>query len=342
MEMLKMSAAVRYGETSGCISTAPTLSWLPDSVLLEVLSFLSVRDLIRSCRVCKRWKRLILDKSLWRYVDLTPYKLNSKILWHLVRHWLGASLQTLKLKGLLKSVKKQEFLTPAILQVLEKRYPSLEYLHLQETNLRSLGYDCLPSTLKTLELSECEIPLTWFKTKGKTKDHLKLENLVLNKVSSFSNQHLEIVCSQSSLKSLCLSGTYRINDVGVQKAVPFLKGLEHLKLNECNITDITLHLIGCHLKHLQTLALLDFRYLTDAGLACLSGVKTLEKLWLDYCIGFSSRSIVTVSISLPVLNYLSLNGILFESQGIDEIRKSLPHCTVNNAFSSMDNGLKNK
>ncbi|CAJ0965515.1 unnamed protein product [Ranitomeya imitator] len=74
MEMVKMSAAVHYGETSGGISTSPNLSWLPDSVLLEVLSFLSVRDLIRSCRVCKRWKRLILDKSLWRYVDLTPYK----------------------------------------------------------------------------------------------------------------------------------------------------------------------------------------------------------------------------------------------------------------------------
>ncbi|XP_073510258.1 F-box/LRR-repeat protein 12 [Phyllobates terribilis] len=341
MEMVKMSAAVHYGETSCGTSTTPSLSWLPDSVLLEVLSFLSVRDLIRSCRVCKRWKRLILDKSLWRYVDLTPYKLNSKILWHLLRHWLGTSMQTLKLKGLLKSVKKQEFLTPAVLQVLEKRYLCLEYLHLQETNLRSVGYDCLPSTLKTLELSECEIPLTWFKTTGKTKDLLKLENLILNKVSSFSNQHLEIVCSQSSLKSLCLSGTYRINDIGVQKVVPYLKGLEHLKLNECNITDIALHLICCHLKHLKTLALIDFRYLTDAGLACLSGVKTLEKLWLDYCIGFSARSIVTVSVSLPVLNFLSLNGILFESQGIDEIQKSLPHCTVSNAFSSMDNVLKN-
>ncbi|XP_066449637.1 F-box/LRR-repeat protein 12 isoform X2 [Eleutherodactylus coqui] len=293
--------------------------------------------------VCKRWKRLVLDKSLWRYVDLTPYKLNSKILWHLVRHWIGSSLQTLKLKGVLNSVRKQEFLTPAILQVLEKRYPNFEHLHLQETNLRSLSFDCLPSTLKTLELSECEIPLTWFKSSTtKTKSLLKLENLILNKVSSFSNQHLEIICSQSCLKTLCLSGTYRINDIGIQKAVPHLKGLEHFKLNECNITDITLHLIGCHLKHLRTLALLDFHYLTDAGLACLSGVKTLEKLWLEYCFCFSSSSISTVCVSLPALNYLNLNGIFFEGQVIDEIRKSLPHCTVTNVFSNTDNVLKNK
>ncbi|XP_069802290.1 F-box/LRR-repeat protein 12 [Dendropsophus ebraccatus] len=336
MEMMKMSAAARCSEASGVVSVTPSLSWLPDSVLLEVLSFLSVRDLIRSCRVCKRWKRLVLDKALWRYVDLTPYKLNSKILWHLVRHWLGTSLQTLKLKGLLNSVKKQEFLTPAILQVLEKRYPCLEHLHLQETNLRSLSYDSLPSTLKTLELSECEIPQTWVKSSNsKTKGLLKLENLILNKTSSFSNHHLEAICSQSNLKTLCLCGTYRVNDIGIQKAVPYLKGLQHLKLKECNVTDITLHLIGCHLKQLRTLALIDFRYLTDAGLACLSGVKTLEKLWLEYCFCFSSSSIIAVCVSLPTLNYLNLSGIFFEGQGIDEIRKSLPQCTV-----IVDNVLK--
>ncbi|XP_075049897.1 F-box/LRR-repeat protein 12 [Mixophyes fleayi] len=349
MEMMKTSAAMCCGESSGIpglgsvISVTPTLSWLPDSVLLEVLSFLSVRDLIRSCRVCKRWKRLVLDKSLWRHVDLTPYKLNSKILWHLVRHWLGTSLQTLKLKGLLHSVKKQEFLTPAVLQVLEKRYPSLESLHLEETSLRSLSYDCLPSTLKTLELLQCEIPLAWFKASAtKNKSIPKLENLIVNNVPSFSSHHLETICSQSSLKTLYLSGTYRVNDIGIQKAVPYLKGLEHLKLHDCNITDITLHLIGCHLKHLRTLALTDFRSLTDAGLSCLSGVKTLEKLWLEFCFCFSPNSIIAACVSLPVLNYLNLNGIFFETQGIDEIRKSLPHCMVTNSFPEMDSLLKCK
>ncbi|XP_068130525.1 F-box/LRR-repeat protein 12 [Hyperolius riggenbachi] len=344
MEMKKMSTAAYGGEGSGIpsvvgsgLSVTPTMTWLPDSVLLEVLSYLSVQDLIRSCRVCKRWKRLILDKSLWRHVDLTPYKLTSKILWNLVRHWLGTGLHTLKIKGLLLSMKKQEFLTPAVLQVLEKRYPSLENLHLEETNLRSLSYDCLPSSLKTLELSQCEIPMTWFKsTPNKNKALPKLETLILSNVSSFSSHHLEAICCQSSLKTLYLSGTYRVTDIGVQKAVPYLKGLQHLKLNGCNITDITLHLIGCHLKHLQTLGLTNFCSLTDAGLTCLSSVKTLEKLWLEYCFRLSTNCIITVCVNLPALNYLNLNGIFFEGQGIDEIRKSLPHCTVTNSFPDMD------
>ncbi|MEE6505961.1 hypothetical protein FKM82_007418 [Ascaphus truei] len=343
----KMAAPVCCGEISGAtglgggISVIPTLSWLPDSVLLEVLSFLSVRDLIRSGRVCKRWKRLVMDKSLWRNVDLTPYKLNSKILWHLVRHWLGTGLQTLKIKGLLRSMKKQEFLTPAVLQVLEKRYPSLENLHLEETSLRSLSYDCLPSTLKTLELSHCEIPLVWFKgSPAKSRSLPNLENLILNNVSSFSSHHLETICSQSVLKTLFLSGTYRVTDLGIQKAVNCLRGLEHLKLHGCNITDITLHLIGCHMKRLRTLSLTNFCSLTDAGLACLSGVKTLEKLWLEYCFRLSPNSITEVCISLPALNYLNLNGILFEGQGIDEIKKSLPNCRVTNLFPDMDSMAK--
>lgn len=255
-----------------------------------------------------------------------------------MRHWLGTGLQTLKVKGLLLSAKKQEFLTPAILQVLEKRFPGLESLHLEETNLRSLSYNCLPSTLKTLELSQCEIPMSWFKFSPHTLP--KLETLIMNNVSSFTNHHLEAICSQSALKTLHLAGTYRVTDIGIQKAVPYLKGLEHFKLSGCNVTDITLHLIGCHLKHLRTLALSNFCSLTDAGLACLSGIKTLEKLWLEYCFRLSSNCIVAVCVNMAALNYLNLNGIFFEGQGIDEIRKSLPHCTVTNSFPNKDSAPK--
>uniref|UniRef100_A0A452RWL7 F-box domain-containing protein n=1 Tax=Ursus americanus TaxID=9643 RepID=A0A452RWL7_URSAM len=50
-----------------------TLADLPDSVLLEIFSYLPVRDRIRISRVCHRWKRLVDDRWLWRHVDLTLY-----------------------------------------------------------------------------------------------------------------------------------------------------------------------------------------------------------------------------------------------------------------------------
>uniref|UniRef100_A0A9L0SBP4 F-box and leucine rich repeat protein 12 n=1 Tax=Equus caballus TaxID=9796 RepID=A0A9L0SBP4_HORSE len=50
-----------------------TFADLPDSVLLEIFSYLPVRDRIRVSRVCHRWKRLVDDRWLWRHVDLTLY-----------------------------------------------------------------------------------------------------------------------------------------------------------------------------------------------------------------------------------------------------------------------------
>uniref|UniRef100_A0A8B9JQ41 F-box domain-containing protein n=1 Tax=Astyanax mexicanus TaxID=7994 RepID=A0A8B9JQ41_ASTMX len=48
------------------------LSWdsLPDELLLGILSRLSLQDLLRTSRVCKRWHRVAFDEFLWRSVDL--------------------------------------------------------------------------------------------------------------------------------------------------------------------------------------------------------------------------------------------------------------------------------
>ena len=46
---------------------------LPDDVWLEVFSFLSQKDLLRAALVCRTWKRLSRDSSLWSCLDLQPY-----------------------------------------------------------------------------------------------------------------------------------------------------------------------------------------------------------------------------------------------------------------------------
>ncbi|XP_069460130.1 F-box/LRR-repeat protein 12 [Ambystoma mexicanum] len=318
---------------------ATVIGYLPDSILVEVFSFLSVRDLLRSSRVCKHWKRLVLDKALWRNVDLSPHKINSKVLWHLVRRYLGGSLKALKVKGLLHSAKKLEFLSQALLQELGKRSPNLLKLCLSETDLRRLRFDSLPSSVKTLELSHCEIPSLWFQgdgTKGNCKLYPKVEHLVLSHVPGFSNLHLETLCRETSLKTLSLTGTYRVTDVGIEKAAEHLKGLQHLRLQGCNITDGALHVIGRHLKALQKLELVNFRSLTDFGLSCLDSLKDLSSLGLEWCMGLSPGSIISVCTVMPKLLSLNLNGIVFEDQGIHQILQSLPGCAVTNKMLDLD------
>ena len=46
---------------------------LPDDIWLEVFSFLSQTDLLRAALVCRTWKRLSRDSSLWSSLDLQPY-----------------------------------------------------------------------------------------------------------------------------------------------------------------------------------------------------------------------------------------------------------------------------
>ncbi|KAM6952469.1 aurora kinase B-like isoform 3-T3 [Lycodopsis pacificus] len=54
------------------------LDYFPENILIDVLSYLSVRELVRAGRVCKRWNRLVKDQRLWRFVDLTAWKGNKE------------------------------------------------------------------------------------------------------------------------------------------------------------------------------------------------------------------------------------------------------------------------
>ncbi|XP_030052962.1 F-box/LRR-repeat protein 12 [Microcaecilia unicolor] len=306
------------------------ISWFPDSVLLHILSYLPVKDLLRSGRVCKRWKKLVLDKSLWKDVNLMPYKIHSKVLWHLLRHYLGSSLRSLQIKGLLHSTKKQDLLTRSLLQALVKRCPDLQRLRLQEADLRSLSYESLPSSLKILELSHCEIPFAWFQTSApRTVSLPQLEHLTLCKVPAFSDLDLEMVSLRNPLKTLILLGTYRVTDKGVLLAAGHLRQLKHLALHGCDVGSRGLYFIATNLKTLLHLDLTQFHHVNE-GLPYLTALKTLERLDLQQCDQLSADTVAAVCAELPALKCLNLNGIVFDDQGIVKIRESLPNCVVTN------------
>ena len=47
-----------------------TFASLPDSVIIQIFSYLYYPSLVRSTRVCKRWHRLAYDPSLWKSVHI--------------------------------------------------------------------------------------------------------------------------------------------------------------------------------------------------------------------------------------------------------------------------------
>ncbi|XP_070794123.1 F-box/LRR-repeat protein 12 [Pituophis catenifer annectens] len=313
----------------------PTLSSLPDSLLLQILVWLPPRDRVGVARVCKRWHRLVRDNFLWRHVDLSSCRISSKILWHLLRNYFQGNLRTLKLRGSLHSFRKQEILTSALLQALDKQCPKLHQLSLMEVDLRSFQYGCMPSSLTTLELRSCEIPFVWFQVPETPCTFPRIQQLSIWNVPAFSNQHLLNIATQGTLKTLILSEVYRITDVGIEAVAPHLKDLQHLALYHCSVGDSAMHFTGRHMKQLYHLDLRS-NSLTDVGLLCLSGLPNLESLCLRDCSQLSPETILIVCQSLPILKHLDLSGIDFEDKIFQKIQLGLPSCKVANAIPCAD------
>ncbi|XP_015283236.1 PREDICTED: F-box/LRR-repeat protein 12 [Gekko japonicus] len=307
---------------------APSLSALPDSILLQILELLPPRDRLGGARVCRRWHRLVRDKLLWRHLDLTPYKMSSKALWHLLRNHLRGNLRTLRARGCLHSVRKQEVLSPALMQALGKQCPNFHRLCLSETDLRALPYDCMPPSLTTLELSRCEIPSVWFQGPGSSQAFPRIQHLVIQNVPAFSNQHLANIARQGTLKTLVVSEAYRVTDGGIQATAPHLGELESLALRQCCVGDLATHFIGRHMKRLRLLDLSGGSSLTDTCLPCFSSLASLEVLRLEACCGLSPEAIAATCRALPRLKHLDVSKVGFDERTVHQIQAGLPNCVV--------------
>ncbi|XP_051931159.1 F-box/LRR-repeat protein 12-like [Hippocampus zosterae] len=244
---------------------ACNLDYLPENILVDVLSYLSVRELVRAGRVCKRWRRLVKDQKLWRLVDLTAWKgMTSRILWVLLRQYLGCGLRYLRLRGLLLSVRGGTFLSEAWLKALSTKCPRLSKLYLLHADLRSLpNCQLLPPSLKVLELQGCELPHGFFTqdipaspqentqatssikqkqgARHSPPSGISIECLILNSVPSFKDQHLQSLTSWERLSRLELCDTFHVTANGLRgcaakEGVCGLEGLFRLKFLEMSIT----------------------------------------------------------------------------------------------------------
>ncbi|KAJ8014704.1 hypothetical protein DPEC_G00018420 [Dallia pectoralis] len=242
-----------------------TLDYFPENILIDILSYLGVRELIRTGRVCKRWRRLVKDQRLWRAVDLTAWKgVTSRMLWVLLRQYLGTGLRCLRLRGLLLSARGGAFLSESWLKALSSRCPRLRSLSLLHADLRGLrSSQLLPATLQVLELRGCELPQGFFaqtptspeKQAGtaSTASSLRrgsqsgkvtastlgiaIETVVLDNVPSFTDQHLQSLASWEKLSRLELRNVLRVTAEGLRRSAAKetesgLNGLIRLKYLE--------------------------------------------------------------------------------------------------------------
>ncbi|XP_045119056.1 F-box/LRR-repeat protein 12-like isoform X2 [Portunus trituberculatus] len=142
------------GFTMSCVS----LLELPESVLLQVFSYLCPVDLFHIARIHPRLARLVGDLSLWRHVDFGRAPLSLQFLHKFVK-FLGPHTLTITITGFVRPSsrlhpKGSKCISEAFLTSLKRRCP-----HLQELNLHRCYIDAsttkfstLPASLKKLSL----------------------------------------------------------------------------------------------------------------------------------------------------------------------------------------------
>ena len=106
---------------------------LPDDIWLEVFSFLSQADLLRTALVCRTWKRLSRDSSLWSSLDLQPYarSLTEDTILRLINNMFAPLGKHLNLN--------KNLVTTEILNNLFERCHRLESLSLNDSRFHCVG-----------------------------------------------------------------------------------------------------------------------------------------------------------------------------------------------------------
>ncbi|KAK2891397.1 hypothetical protein Q8A67_014040 [Cirrhinus molitorella] len=325
-----------------------TLDCFPENVLIDILSYLNVRELVRSSRVCRRWKQLVKDQRLWRAVDLSTWKgVTSRVLWVLLRQYLGHGLRCLRLRGLLLSVRRGAFLTESWLQALRSKCPRLRRLCLQHTDLRNLRSCCLlPPSLQVLELSFCEVPSGFFAHDAETEGKAAIETLVLYKVPSFSDQHLRSLSTWRQLSRLELRDLSRVSAGGLKSCIPpgaqTLGRLKHLALETWSLAQMVALGLGTGWPGLERLRLGGNE--VSPGLLTVSRLQDLRWLRLHKC-RLNQKMVLKCCRSLSRLRVLEFSEVEFvedeeetdgqkssEDDPVPNLRLSLrsllPECSV--------------
>ncbi|XP_071116972.1 F-box/LRR-repeat protein 12-like [Haliotis cracherodii] len=296
---------------------------LPDNIILEILAYLPVKYRCISGRVCRRWRRIVQDNSLWRHVDLLPYVLSLNKLWKVMRAHFSECLLTMKLGGFCdpKSTKwKKHSLSDAMLLDLQERCPKMVSLTLVKCNTDNLNCKNLPRSLKHLTMNQCSWTPRWLNT----STDLDLTELDLTKCSRVDKFDLiDIAEKFPKLKHLVLNHCYRATEAGFEKIVTTLTDLTHLELSDTACSDLTIHHMCRNLPHLEHLNLSNCGQMSQSSLGTIAGaLKELQSLNLSYCRQINLEGLTQLAAA-PTLRKLILEGCNLTEVDIKSLRERL-------------------
>jgi len=269
------------------------LNSLPENLILDIFSYLPLKDVCVARRVCRSWRRIIADKMLWRHVDLRDYKLDLKKMWKMIRTHFSPCLQSLQLSGFFSPESnnlKKSSLSDAMMKHLSERCSSLKVLDLSFVNMIGVSIQNFPQSIVTLIINSAVFPTAWFADLEKPNILPKLSCLDLKSCSKINDRDLESISYKTGLTKLVLAGCYRVTPKGLLHVCEKLTNLETLDIGFTNVNALVFHKMGRNLTKLNHLNAMIVKGLCIGCIDTLSEMKSITELILTGNFTFSLRA----------------------------------------------------
>ncbi|XP_062617996.1 S-phase kinase-associated protein 2-like [Saccostrea cucullata] len=255
---------------------ADYVSHLSDEMILRIFHWLPKFSLAKCARVCRRWNRVVGDKSLWKRIDLANKRVNTSCLGLLLhrgvnvlrltkteitedgfdRYWKGdkSGFQSLQYLDLSLSSASTVMMGHLFSSCQNLRKLSLELCTIDDDVAHLFGQN---KNLQVLNLSMCEgLTTTGLAAILSGCRRLTSLNLAWTGLKRQSVAYLSL-CLPPSVRKLNLSGCREhITDEEVLQLVRTCPDLTELDLSDSTvITGLSISYIMSHLTNLQYLAL---------------------------------------------------------------------------------------
>lgn len=274
-------------------------------------------------RVCKTFRRLMKDSSLWKCVDLTQYSIKLRDLTKVTRLYLSKSLKHLELKGFLCTTVKTKLLSEVFLEELRARSPNLSKLVIHNAELRTLPSSKLPKSLQHLHLQSCQLREGWLLPALEEGTLKNLRSLDLSGCGRITNRDISPMSQLKNLEELSLLGCYRLGDQALEAITADHPNLKSLLIGHSDFTDVGMKDVALNMKRLERFSIQHCELVTSKSLKFIQRMKTIEELDISYNPQFDDASIYGLVKGLPNLRKITVHDVTTVSDTIMQINPNI-------------------
>ena len=302
-------------------------NYLPDCILLQIFSFLSLEDRCILQLVAKRWSRILQDTSLWKEIDISKEKdiirnVTDSVFEFLLSKY-GKSVKVLILEGCAR-------LTDQSLNAIANCCPALQILNLNGClNMTHNGFTHVACNCTMINTISIYMTGATEETCYAFLDRGNITSINLPGHVQPTRIIKKIVENCKSLKSLGVNDVmpfvddddFSMDDHDILALSSRLPMIEQFTFNWCsNVSDMGLMIISVMCPKLKKLHLRECHSITLSGLEMIMAnclkleVLTLEQLFLN-----KEKRLLFVRRSLANLKQLKLNDTSLTEEAIMQI-----------------------